>query len=406
MQAVVAAALAVVVLAVGAVLAVRATAAKPSAGAPEPVATSTARPSTSIARPSTTPSGSAQDDTIGSPVVVPAAPSGSAFLTSGGGEGAVITPQQAQTVVAGLWAMREQALHSSSTSTLQQIETGPALAADMNAMSCRCSRFDVLKPSNLSAVVPKASTYPAYFLGEVAAQRDDSDGLFDLFVISRSAATSSWRISLVSGFASDASTTDDVDDTGWAGDASGALGSDGHGFAELAAIWQQAKDTGAHDAGNFDTRSWLVSDRLDELAKYRQDTPQANGLRAHVTFAVDPTVPFRAVEASTGDLVCGAIRETVVYIPAAGHAIEQDADQLAFGATVPPGAYRSMTATVDWQVCLEQYGQSKPVVFGWDPSDDGTIVGTPVGKGHSLPPDPAQKTAVPDDVASSAAAST
>jgi hypothetical protein len=399
MQVVVAGALAVVVLAVGAVLAVRATGAKPAANAPEPAATS-------IAQSSTTPSASPRDDTIGSPVAVPAAPSGSAFLMSGGGEGAVITPQQAQTVVAGLWAMREQALHNSSTSTLQQIEAGPALAGDMNAMSCRCSRFDVLKPSNITAVVPKTSTYPAYFVGEVAAQRDESDGLFDLFVISRSDAKSSWRIALVTGYASDASTTDDLDDTGWAGDASGALGSDGHGFAELAAIWQHAKDTGAHDGGDFDTRSWLVSDRLDELAKYRQDTQQANGLRAHVTFAVDTTVPFRAVEASTGDIVCGAIRETAVYIPAAGHAIEQDADQLAFGATVPPGAYRAMTGTVDWQVCIEQYGQSKPVVFGWDPSDDGTIVGTPLAKGHSLPPDPAQKIAAPDDAASSAAAST
>lgn len=152
-----------------------------------------------------------------------------------------------------------------------------------------------------------------------------------------------------------------------------------------------------------------MKERLDDLAKYRQDALQANGLRGHVTFAVDGSVPIRSVEASTGDVVCGAIRETVVYTPAKGHAIEQDADQLAFGPTVPAGAYGAVTGTVDWQVCLEQYGQSKIMVFGWDVGDDGALVGTPVPKGVSLPPDPAQKLVTPDatpDAPASSAAST
>ncbi|MGH8888335.1 MAG: hypothetical protein ACRDV3_01070 [Acidothermaceae bacterium] len=366
----------------------------PPASSPQPA--STLAPSVALASPASSPSSSPGDDTLGSPAVALPTPSDTGFLSMSGDSGAVMTPALATNVVVGLWDMREQALKASSESQLRRIEGGVALASDTSALQCRCFSYDLLAPSSVSAVVPRGSTYPYYFIGEVAASQDSS-GIVELFVVSRASAAATWQITLVSGFSTDKSADGALDTTGWAGDAGEAIDADGHGLAQLVQLWQQAKDYGKKDAGAFYDQAWLTSDRLDELAQYPQDKPQANGLRGHFTFAVDTSVAPKSIEASTGDLVCGAIRETVVDTPAPGHVIEQDPDQPLFGASLAPGAYMSVTGTVDWQVCLEQYAGSPIVAFGWDPGPAGSFVGVPEPKGRHLPADPAeQQPADPD----------
>ena len=402
---IVAAAVVLVIAAVGGLVVVHSATTHHSAAAGAPPAVST-RPASPSPRSSSSPNGSTSptapgDDSLGNPAVARPTPADTGFLTMSSDSGVVITPAQATDVVVGLWDMREQALKASSTSQLKLIEGGVALVADTNALQCRCISFDVLDASSVSAVVPRGSTYPYYFFGEVAANQDGS-GLVDVFVVSRASAAATWQITLESGFSTDQSADGDLDTTGWAGDAGKAVDADGHGFAQLEQLWQQAKDSGKKDPGAFYKQSWLASDRLDELARYPQDKPQANGLRGHVTFGVDTSVAPKSVEASSGDLVCGAISETVVYTPAAGHVIEQDPDRPLFGQGLAPGAYLSVTGRVDWQICLEQYAGSPIAAFGWDPSMSGSFVGVPEPKGRHLPADPAEhQPAAPDSSDSS-----
>lgn len=337
------------------------------------------------------------DDSIGTPAHLPPVPKGTAFLTMGGDQGVAITPHEAATVFMGLWSMREDAMQASSLSELKQVEDGVALASDTNALTCRCIVFRAAKAQELSVIVPRTVTYPAHFVAEMAA---DSGGLGVLYVmvVKRANPSTSWHVTLDSGFATKDSMVGQLDASGWAGDAGEPTGSDGHGFAELAALWQRAKVTGkSGDAGAFDASSWLVSDELDFLAKYPQGTPQANGLRGTVTFAKDTAVPLYGVEASSEDIVCGAIRETDTYTPAPGYAISQDAERHAFGAALQPGLYRSVTQTREWQVCIFGLADSPPVPIAWDPTYHAAVSGVPVPKGEHVLPDPAQHPEMPSD---------
>lgn len=342
------------------------------------------------------------DDSIGTPVHLPPVPTGTAFLTMGGDQGVAITPQEAGTVFMGLWSMREEAMLASSLTELKQVEDGVALASDANALTCRCIVFRAAKAQEVSVIVPRTATYPAHFVAEMAADGGDL-GVLYVMVITRADPRSSWHVSLDSGFATQDSMVGQLDVSGWSGDAGEPRGSDGHGFAELAALWQRAKVTGkSGDAGGFDASSWLVSDELDVLAKYPQGKPQANGLRGNVTFVEDASVPIYGVEASSEDIVCGAIRETDTYTPAPGYAISQDAERQAFGAALQPGLYRSVTETRDWQVCMFGLVDSPSVPIAWDPTYRAAVSGVPVPKGQHLPPDPAQHPATLDDGGSGA----
>jgi hypothetical protein len=105
-------------------------------------------------------------------------------------------------------------------------------------------------------------------------------------------------------------------------------------------------------------------------------------------------VPTFAVEASMGDLACGAIVQTTTYTPSAGHSIKQDGGHIAFGAALAPGAYKAVTERVEWQVCVEEFG-GKMGALAWDQSQEPGVTGLPAPNGSGLTPDPAQKL-VPD----------
>jgi len=348
------------------------------------------------ASPSASAFPAAPDDTIGVPHAAPSVPSGTGFLTSGGDFGVAITPAEAQTVAVGLWTMRQKALNAGSSAQLRAIETGVALTADLDILdaidpACDClGDYDVLAPSGVSALVPRTASYPASFVGEISSE-DDGLSYVDVVVVTRVSASSSWTITLNSGFSLSGDDPAPLDRSGWTDDSHGASSSLDGALGRLADVWQQAKDTGLRDNGEFSDRSWLVSDELDDLASHRQDTPQDNGLRGHFTFEADPGAAPLEVRLVGGDLLCGAIRETVVYTPAPGHAIEQDADQLAFGITVPPGAYREIDVVSEWQICLNQPTGSKVVAIGYDSTYSGGVTGRPEPSGVTLPADPGQR---------------
>jgi hypothetical protein len=343
------------------------------------------------------------DDTIAKPAVVPVpTPSGSAFLTATASGLPTLLPADARQVALGLWSMRGAAMRHRSLRDLRAVERGAALTADTDVLACDCVYASTFKPVAASATVPLTDAYPAAFLGEVEfARPSKSDGV-DLMVVERRSSSDSWHITLVSGFPVSADFTGSaLDSTQWAGDAGTPLGADGRGLAELAALWQATKNSGKPaPADAFDERSYFAGDYLQSVAKTPQDTLAPNGLRAHVTYAVDEGTRTFAVEASTGDIACGAVKQTTTFTPASGHLIEQDEERVAFGAPLSPGAYKSVSETVEWEICLEQGGGNKQAVLAWDQSLEPGVTGVRALSGSHLTKDPAQKIlpdASPDD---------
>lgn len=348
--------------------------------------------------PSSTPSDAAGDDVIAKPSITPIpTPTGDAFLTAHLPVSGGVDPNQGQAVALGLWSIRRAAMRARSIAGLRQIERGAALTADTDVLACGCVHASVLQPVRASAVVPAAKGFPVSFLGEVEFARDDGSEGVELMVIERVSASDKWHITLVSGFpVDDDNAAVALDETGWAGDVGTPLGADGKGLSDLAALWQATKNAGTPaDVGSFDDQSYYTSDFLKEIAKTRQDSLQGNGLRAHVAFTADAAVPIFAVEASTGDVACGAIVQTTTYTPSAGHSIKQDDGRMAFGAALAPGAYKSVTESIEWEICVEQAGGSKRAVLAWDQSDEPGVGGVRAPTGSGLTADPAQKL-VPD----------
>src|SRR2546423_4941976 len=77
---------------------------------------------------------------------LPALPLGTGFLTLGGEGGVVITPQEADTVVYGLWTMREKAFAEGNATALNGIETSSAASVDLSAVACQCFDYTARKP--------------------------------------------------------------------------------------------------------------------------------------------------------------------------------------------------------------------------------------------------------------------
>lgn len=338
------------------------------------------------------------DDTIAQPSIraIPT-PTGSGFLSEHASGLPTVQPADGKQVALGVWGMRRAAMQHRSLRDLRVVERGAALTADTDALACACGNIGSLKPIGSSAVVPLTKGYPAAFLGEVEFAAADGGKGVELMVIERGSSSDTWHITLASGFpVDDQYASDALDTTQWAGDVGTPLGADGTGLTELAALWQATKDSGTPAPSDaFDDGAYFTSDYLQEIAKTRQDAIQPNGLRAHFTYAADSATHTFAVEASTGDIACGALKQTTTYTPSSGHAIKQDDARVAFGAALAPGSYKAITETVEWEVCIEHGGGSKKVVLAWDQSFDPGVTGVSVGAGSRLTPDPAQKI-VPD----------
>ena len=364
-----------------------------AAAKPAPSAPSTSPPATASPSPSRS-----VDDTIAKPSIraVPT-PTGTAFLSQHASDLPTLLPADGKQVVLGVWSMRRSAMRHRSVKELQAVERGAALSADTDALACECGSIASLTPIASSAVVPLAKGYPADFLGEVEFALPDGSKGVELMVIERATPSDTWHVTLASGFpVDDQYAAEALDSTQWAGDVGTPLGADGKGLTELAALWQATKDGGKPAATDvFGDGSYFTGDYLKELAKTRQDAVQPNGLRAHFSYAPDPSTRTFAVEASTGDLACGALKQTTTYAPSSGHVIKQDDARVAFGASLAPGSYTSVTETVEWEICIEQDGGGKKVVLAWDQSFDPGVAGARVAAGSRLTPDPAQKI-VPD----------
>ena len=81
--------------------------------------------------------------------------------------GAVVTPTQAEQIVAADWTLRDEAFTYDNKALLPEFETGPALESD--EVTCGCTSRSPRGPiESESLFVPRQRSYPADFMAEVA----------------------------------------------------------------------------------------------------------------------------------------------------------------------------------------------------------------------------------------------
>jgi hypothetical protein len=298
------------------------------------------------------------------------------LLAGRGSSRVVVTPAQASRALAVLWAAREKALVEQDGAQLRTLETGSALHGDEIRLPCQDCRLHAPGATYSRAVVlvPRQTSYPARFLAEVATTAVDGGPTTEVLVVVRRSPTASWTLALDTGWSTVTSPPGDLSEP--LEDAAGLdlpPTASAHAAARrarqrLAAYWQQAKDAGAvPPSGPFVAGPWTTG-RAAELAAHPQGGVQGNGLLGTTKVWVSPKDPlYEFSSPGGGDLACGVVwTQSLNYGGPQGYPY-QPADRSNWGPEVPPGTYREMTTSYQWQSCMfvDPSGQSISVLGGY-----------------------------------------
>lgn len=283
--------------------------------------------------------------------------------------GAVITSAGAADVLEAYWPMHEHALVERDLPTLASLSTGAAQTWEQAAVACNCLVVDSARPLlDAAYFVPRQTTYPASFVAEAQTQLSGAYWT-ELLVFTRARSGAPWLVEEDSGFGPPAGAAPQlvepfVDKDGFdlpapAGVHKRAL----HLAADLAGLWQRAKNTGSIPASNEFQFTGQAGERIATIAAFRQDRVQANGLFGHYRFYVSKADPLVEVTGSYGsEIACQPIRETVQYTArGAAHQVYQDPAQRNWGQQLAPGYYRKVISRDVWQTCFYIAGPSEPV---------------------------------------------
>jgi hypothetical protein len=323
---------------------------------------------------------------IAPPVFPHSPPVGITAADKAARRGAVITPQQAATVLEKYWPVHESAQVRKDLVTLARLSTGAAEQYEVGAIACGCRRVLAERPLRDAAYfVPRQTRFPAHFVVQALTTTLSGERPWvELLVFSRRGPTAPWLVSEDSGFGPmDGDTprlgVPDVGAGGFTRPVSAAHRARARALThELAALWQQAKNTASVPRTTTFSLRGQPGDLLRRLAAARQDAIQTNGLHGHFEFAVRDSDPLVVVPDADGyDLACMPIRELKVYTAPAGSTVYQDPGLSNWGPQLPAGRYRSVTFHEAWQTCLGiPHGPLTQVgIFNED--DAG---GTPVGR--------------------------
>jgi hypothetical protein len=273
--------------------------------------------------------------------------------------GPLVTPAEAQRVVEALWPMRDRATANRDIATLRAIETGPALASDVETIDSGSAPEritpDRRPPPEMVTLVPLQTHWPIRFLTEAITTAAEQPAI-EFTIFTRRSPTSAWRVAYDNdatlgaspGFAPFPAI---LDHQGYDIVPSGHRIAASRAVPALAAYWQGWIDTGApkNPPGTFFADgSWTV--QFGMTIAGQQDKRGSNGLISHVSYG-DRPVPQSEVWtfgiAPQDELVCSPTYETVVY-----WGTQQNAERQQWGPELAPGQYRSVTDTEQREPCV------------------------------------------------------
>lgn len=302
------------------------------------------------------------------PLPAPAAPEHAAVPTwqpgPPAGDGVVVTRQMAEDVVARWWPAHSQALRDGDLAALAQLTGGAGRRWEVGAVACRCLKTSTLRQMlRANYYVPRQTSYPARFVAEVLTAYSPGHKVVEILVFSRSGPAAPWQVIEDSAYSGGpghpttmtAQDQDQVDSDGLVAQASRAqVARTRAAAARLAAVWQEAKQTGRVPASaSAFTLGGQTGDRIKMVAWHRQDRVQNNGLLGHYRYYTTRSDPVVVVPYGPGyELGCQPLRSTVTYRGAPGQVVYQDPGQRNWGTRVPAGNYRSITLREAWPTCF------------------------------------------------------
>jgi hypothetical protein len=287
----------------------------------------------------------------------------------------IVSTAQADRVLRAYWPVHEHALVTGDLQTIAGLDAEPAAEWEKGSVACGCYHVD--EPRELISatyLMPKQASYPAFFVAE-ALQSYKGSNWVDVLVFTKQDATAKWLVSYESGFGPSAVSTSRVaSPTANAANAGPTPAQHAVAVtaaADLAKVWQTAKETGLPpETEPFDLRGQTMQ-RLGSLMSAGQDQIQGNGLFGHYTFTASASDPlFEVATADGSELACQPVRETVVYTAQPGYAVHQDNARKNWGALLAPGDYVSLTSRDVWQTCF---------LIGANPADPIVVLDSDVG---------------------------
>ena len=298
----------------------------------------------------------------------------------------VITVEGAAKVLHAYWPVHEGALAAGNLHALATLATGTAASWEHGAVGCGC--YSITKPRpllNAAYFVPRQTRYPAFFVAE--AQTEYGSPWVELLVFTKRRAADRWLVTEDSGFGpmpghearlfaplvGPGGFNVSIDDAIAPDQRDRAL----EAAPKLAALWQQATNTGQVPATTrFDLHGDSLT-RVKKIASHRQDALQSTGLFAHYSFYVSPSDPLFEVTGQYGDeFACQPIREKATYTPRPGEVILQDKQQDNWGALLAPGTYPKIIEEDVWETCF---------LVPEDPHSPATILDQSIGGGVPHP---------------------
>ena len=270
--------------------------------------------------------------------------------------GVTIDQSLAMRIVDSMWPVREQALDTDDATPLSGFETGSALqgdTADLLARACGCNDYTARTIATHDVFVPRQTAYPAWFIAELTTGPVDvTSSDVSLMVFTRASAAAHWMLSLETGYSIGAPTawvyaTPETMTSGF------DLPSPTHNElpGDLAAYYQHWATDGTAPTSPFAPGVFTSSVGQTQVATDK--TYASEGQVHRVTYSVDLAGDGVWSASANNDrdqpsygwtLTCGTEHYVSVTTLAKGATpIVQPVDLSAWGSTLPPGQYTSVT---------------------------------------------------------------
>jgi hypothetical protein len=291
----------------------------------------------------------------------------------------------ARSVANSMWTARESALASGNVTSLNSLETGPALQIDifhLAMVQCGCQQAYTITPtSGLQVLIPQQSQYPLDFL---AAFETEGSSTPELMVLTKSSSSSPWLVSF------DTETDDSklsvtspqaipVQGQPAGVDAPAPTAASELGLETMTAYISSYAANGGHPPqstafGDSDGAIDLAG-KFASPASGTTQIPPSNYSNVASTTPGDGIWSFAATGMEPGEtgLVCGTIRDTTSNEATTATPLTQNGQ---YGPFLAPGSYRTITQVAGMETCVVSLANGSIDDFG-DNVGGISVSGTP-----------------------------
>ena len=326
--------------------------------------------------------------------------------------GPVITQPLAEEALAQLWRKREAALANDNKSAISALDTGAALARDLNNIAEAVGHGDAggrpepaLGPHFVA--LEQTNRYPYSFLAGVQLQtsvpaREQSTYLL---VVTKVSSSSPWRVAMeTTRGGSLEELWEDLEELKPGSEGSALKqGAATHGNSDRA--WIQPTGTLATVAAYFQHYAeyggppaqspimpgpWTTQEGYFIAQNDPRYVVNRQGVRAKVAYTPDLQDGIYTFVERGLTITCGTIAVSNVWTPAApDDYLYQSPSRTNWGVGLAPGAYQSIRGIGEHQICLTTSPAKRSIkVFGGEPGPDGSlgvVAGVPVPQAGAKP---------------------